>query len=193
MKEFYQRKVLDYRKFRLHPNRIEVETKEGGKLNRYEIPIEEIGFKKSYQADSNIFAKLIWYFFIVAPFFIITMYFIINNPETLDIKSTVIASGGFWIVAILGLLHPMQDDVILEGYRNISFYRNKPDEKEVTEFIDEVVKTAKKYQLDRYIDMNEDITKEDLLNRLKYLKEKDIITQEEFEIIFETYTEKRMF
>lgn len=193
MKEFYQRKVLDYRKFRLHPNRIEVETKEGGKLNRYEIPIEEIGFKKSYQADSNIFSKLIWYFFIVAPFFIIAMYFIINNPETLDMKSTIIASGGFWIVAILGLLHPMQDDVILEGYRNISFYRNKPDEKEVTEFIDEVVKTAKKYQLDRYIDMNEDITKEDLLNRLKYLKEKDIITQEEFEIIFETYTEKRMF
>lgn len=193
MKELHQRKVLNYRKFRLHPDRIEIETKEGGKLNRYEIPIEEIGFKKSYQADSNIFARLVWYFFIAAPFFIIAMYFIINNPETLDIKSMVISSGCFWIVAILGLLHPMQDDVILEGYRNISFYRNKPDEQKVTEFIDEVVKTAKKYQLDRYIDINEDITKEDLLNRLKYLKERDIITQEEFDIIFETYMEKRLF
>lgn len=193
MKELIQRKVLNYRKFKLYPNRIEIETKESGKLTRYKVPIEEVGFEKIYQADKNILAKLVWYVFIAIPLFIIVLYFILDNPESLDLKTTIIVSGGFGIVAILGFLHPMQDDVILEGYRNIAFYRDRPNEETVNDFLEEIIKTARTYQRDKYIDLDEDITEEELSHRLKYLKEKDIITKEESNVILETYRDRRLF
>lgn len=193
MKELIQRKVLNYRKFKLYPDRIEIETKESGKLTRYKVAIDEIGYNIIYQADKNILAKLVWYIFMAIPFFIIAMYFILDNPESLDLKTTIIVAGGFGIVAILGLLHPMQDDIILEGYRNITFYRDRPDEETVNNFIEEVIKTAKAYLRDKYIDLDEDITEEELSYKLKYLKEKNIITQEESDVILETFKDKRFF
>lgn len=192
MRELVQKKVLNYRKFKILSDRLQIENKENGKLSRFSVPLDEIGYEKTYQADKNIFAKLVWYLFIAIPFFVIALYFLIDNPETLDIKTVIITSGGFWIVGILGYLHPMQDDVILEGYKNIFFYRDAPNEETVNDFIEELIKASKDYQREKYLDLEEDISEEVFIHRLKFLLKNNIISKSEYEVILEAFRMKRL-
>jgi len=191
MKELNQKRVLNYRKFKIYPTYLSVETKEGGKLTSYKVPIEEIGFEKIYQQDKNIGAKLIWYIFIIVPFITIGVY--LWGSTSMELTTTIIICGCFWLVSFIGFLHPMQDDIILQGYRNIFFYRTKPDEETVNRFIDELIKISKKYQCKQYIDMDEDISEEEFKQRLKYLLKREIISEAEYEIIWETFKSKRLY
>ncbi len=191
MKELNQRKILDYRKFKLHSTHLLVEAKEAGKLTRYKIPIEEIGFDKIYQQDKNIVAKLIWYIFIIIPFAAIGIYVSQENPP-FELTTLIIICGCFWLVSLIAFLHPMQDDIILTGYRNIHFYRNKPDEATVNNFIDELIKASKEYQRNLYIDIEEDISEEEFKQRLNYLLKKEIVSKSEYDIILDTFKTKKI-
>ena len=88
---------------------------------------------------------------------------------------------------------PHQDVIILEGGANyLVFYRNAPDEEEVLAFINKVIKTAKNYYKVHYTKYDKYTAEEELNGRLYWLKNNEIITEDEFSDIMESYKMDRL-
>ena len=73
------------------------------------------------------------------------------------------------------------------GQKNLVFYRNKPDEKAVLEFIHLVVAQSKKYIKEKYTFFDKNTVEAELASRLYWLRNKDIITSNESDQILEEY------
>jgi hypothetical protein len=71
------------------------------------------------------------------------------------------------------------------GNKTLEFFIDSPDNKQVLAFIDQIrERTKSKIKID-YTTFDPDLTFDDQLKNLKYLKANDIITVDEFEIIRE--------
>ena len=75
--------------------------------------------------------------------------------------------------------------ILTGGNKRLEFFINSPDNKQVLAFIDKIREQTKAKMKTEYTIFDPDLTFEDQLNNLKYLKAKDIISVDEFETIRE--------
>jgi hypothetical protein len=75
--------------------------------------------------------------------------------------------------------------VLRGGQKTLTFFINSPDEKTVKNFIDQIRERTKERLKEELAHFDPDLTFEDQLGNLKYLKNIDVIDQNEFEIIRE--------
>ncbi|MBD3628746.1 hypothetical protein [Cyclobacterium sp.] len=82
--------------------------------------------------------------------------------------------------------------VLAGGDKILTFFINSPDEKTVKGFIDQIRERTRRRLKDELTHFDPDLSFEDQLNNLKYLKNIDVIDQEEFEKIREQLREKHL-
>lgn len=82
--------------------------------------------------------------------------------------------------------------IVKGGNKVLTFFINSPDEKTVREFIEKIRnKTKEKLKID-LTTFDPDLTFNDQLEHIKYLKRIDVLTQDEFELIREELRERHL-
>lgn len=174
-----QKRGFNYRKHTLFSDKVVVETKSTSKINKYEIGIEKLGFQTQYQADNTLPGRIFLAVCIVIPVALIISELLLHNVGT----RTLLVNCVCWFgLALIGILKQPQDDVyLMGGDKNLVFYRSIPSEQKVLDFIGLVIKATKDNIKNKYLTFDPNTPDEEYLARLNWLKETDMITEEEFE------------
>ncbi len=190
LKELIQKRGMNYRKHFLYEDRVLVESKTLRSVTRYEVKLDELGSDKTYQADNVTPGKISFAILILLPFLCFAAQLF---EHKLQWPTLVFLTVTLWTLALLGYFKQNKDDVFLTGgKKNLAFYRDVPNEKEVLRFIQAILDTKKellKKRLTRFDDHTQEF---EFLARLNYLKNSDIITQEEFDDIYNDYKISRL-
>ncbi|ANI88057.1 hypothetical protein A9P82_01200 [Arachidicoccus ginsenosidimutans] len=190
IKEFIQKRGFNYRKFFLYSDKIIVETKSVRKINKYEAKLDRIGFNIHYQADNVMAGKIFLWVCIALPMILTVAELWEHN---IDVRTLIIFYVIFLILILTNFLKQHQDDIYLTGGQiNLVFYRAIPNEQEVLNFISQIVRVSKEYLKEKYTQFD-DFTKEEIfMNQLRWLLDRDVITNEEYNNIVENFKIKRL-
>ena len=185
-----QKQGANLRKYTLKEDRILVETRSLRKNEKYEFMLDNIGLDKVYKADSTILGKIFFYVCLALPIALTVAKLLGSNID----NNTLIINYVIWFgLAIVGYFRKSQDDIYLTGGpMALVFYRTIPTEKEVSDFIDGTIAASKKYIKEKYAKVNIDIPQEMFFGRLNLLKEKNIITESEYQEIKKEYELKKL-
>ncbi len=185
-----QKQGANLRKYMLKEDKIIVETRSLRKNEKYEIMLDNIGLDKVYKSDSTILGKIFFFFCLAVP---IAMTIALLAGSQIN-TGTLVFNYVLWFgFAIVGYFKKSQDDIYLTGgARALVFFRTIPNEKEVSDFIDDIIAASKKYVKEKYAKVNIDIPQEMFFGRLNLLKEKDIITESEYQEIKKEYELKKL-
>lgn len=185
IKEFTQKRGLNFRKFCLYQNKITVETKTIRKIEKYEVRIENLGFDILYQADNVLIGKIWFYICLFAPILVYILKFI--PGQNLPTTNLIIIHISCWFFALINYTKQHQDDIILKGPNDLTFYRDIPNEQSVLEFL-ELVKLTTKEQLKRkYLNTDNYADDNEFRHTMNWLLERDIISMSEYKNVLNEY------
>jgi len=176
----------------LYYDKIEIETKTFAKNHKYELKLDRVGHDVLYESDSVLLGKIIFYFCLV-----VGLLPLILKLTKIDINidySTIRVNFIVWyLLALIMFLKPHQDDIKLVGGQNIiNFYRNIPSESKVLEYLNLVISNSKIYLKDKYSNVDTSFSEETFINRLIWLREREIISESEFLKLKEEYNFKKL-
>jgi hypothetical protein len=191
MKELRQRRNLEKRNFYILDDTLKVEYLSLRKQSKFDLELDKIGFKTNYQSDNTLPGKIMFFIFTILPI-LYTIGVLIS-----DEKVKIPELGMIWFFCILlntfNLLKNHQDDIILTGLgSDIYFYRTKPSEKEVKQFIDDIIKISKEYKKTKYAKYNPLISEEQYDSNLLWLKQQKVIDEIEMLDLKEDYRIKKL-
>ncbi len=190
VKQLIQKRGLNYRKFFLENEKIIVETKTIRTYQKYEVKLVDLGFNKLYQADNTYLGKIAAMVCILLP---ISLFLINLFQNKFPVKELSINFFLWFALAAFFYFKQHNDDILLiGGKKNLVFFRDIPDEIEVLEFIDIIIMTTKKHLVDKYAQFDKNTFEQDFYNRLSYLKNNDIITNLEFDNLYNEFKFSRL-
>ena len=190
MVELKQPRGFQTRKFKLYDDKVVVETKTLTKNRKYEVKLDQIGHELLYESDVTIFGKVAFYVCIGIPLILLIVKLSGQKIE----NSIIVFNFLLWyLLALLNYLKQHQDDLIIIGGQNsIAFFRTIPNEEEVTEFASLVILKSKNYIKARYSVTDPDIPEETFMNRITWLREREIITESESARLKNEYNYKKL-
>ncbi|GEO08812.1 hypothetical protein [Segetibacter aerophilus] len=174
-----QKRGFNYRRHTLFADKVLVETKSTSKIDKYEVRIEKLGFQTQYQADNTMPGKIFLVVCILIPVALTISELLLHNVGMRNLIVNYVC----WLgLAIFSIFKQHQDDIYLVGGdKNLVFYRNIPSEQKVLEFIELVIKATKDNIKNKYLTFDPNTPDEEYIARLNWLKETDMITEEELE------------
>lgn len=192
MTEFVQKRGLQSRTFKLYNDKIIVETKTFKKNHKYELKLDRIGHEILYESDSVLPGKILCLILLAVPLILLTLK--ITGIDTKTNYSMVCFNFlCCYLLALFCYLKPHQDDIIIVGSQNdLNFYRQIPDESEVLKFVNLVISQSKLYTKEKLSKYDSSINEESYFNKLNWLKEKDIISEIEFQKLKDEFNFKRL-
>lgn len=174
-----QKRGFNYRKHTIFEDKVLVEMKSISKIDRYEIRVDKLGFQTQYQADNTLPGKIFFIVCLVIPVALIISELLFHNIGS---RNLMVNCACWFFLALFALLKQNQDDIYLVGGdKNLVFYRNIPSEQKVLDFIVLINKTTKEYIKNKYLTFDPATPDEEYWARLNWLKETEMITDEEFE------------
>jgi hypothetical protein len=179
MKVLYQDRGFSSKKFTIENDRIFIETNSFSKKTKLYVKLEKLGFelqyvKKHYYPKKMLLATL-WLIAIV-----LNILYLTHVPD-IGLEGSLIFYFIAIIISVVYSTDQYQDDVYLAGGQSVLlFYRERPNEKEVLAFIDEVIKATKAFLKSKYTDFDEATTPQEFYNCLHWLYEKEVITRDEY-------------
>jgi hypothetical protein len=189
--KFIQKRGIGYSKFYLYEDKVVVETRDLRKINKYEVPIEQLGMELQYQADNVIAGKIAVVVCTIVSIASLISCFFQTSPKEKNIA--IFNSICFFLIAIFMYLKPHADDVYLVGgNKNLMFYRNRPNEDEVLKFLNEVIETTKSFVRKNYLKFDDNTNQDEYFARLDWYLRKKIITDDERQDLKEEFTLKRL-
>lgn len=97
------------------------------------------------------------------------------------------------LFAIVIYFKKYQDDIYLTGGRqNLVFYRTIPDEQTVLDFISEIENTTNTHLRNKYSTFSKYMQDHEVLSRLSFLKNKNLLTDEECDELYQEYKISRL-
>lgn len=189
-KELIQKNRFSHRKFILSDDKIYVEYKSPKDTSKYELSLDQLGFTKHYHAAVSISEKVAIIFFLLAPFVVLGLQYSQNKIDVNKLISLTLLS---FVAAAIAFFKEKKDDIYLKGGKhNLVFYRNRPNETEVLEFIDLVIATTKKHLKSRYVYFDSYTDEEYYLNGVLYLRNLKIISNREVHELLSAFKTSRL-
>ena len=177
--ELKQKKRLSRRKYTLYQDKVGVEIHTSSETSKYEVDIQDTGEKLHYHADSRNGRYTILTILLLIPV-IVTIIFFANR----SINSGQVVAAWFCSLALLFLAYlkePVDDVYLTGGKTNLCFFRSIPTEEKVLSFI-ELIKTTKKEMFKKeYLAFDSDTDEDEYTDRLNWLKEQKLLTQEDYD------------
>lgn len=177
MREIKQRKGLETRKYSIRDEFVEVEYNTLREKLKYKIQLTEIGNEIEYEADNTILGKIMFAITALITSTCLILYLISysEDPGTFALNAMI-----WGILSTFFILKPNKDDIIItNGNKVIRLFRNKPNEKEVLDFANnliEISNTKKKEML-----INFELSQDQFLENIDWLLHIKMIDQQEYE------------
>jgi hypothetical protein len=191
--KFEQQRNFATKKFILDDQFVNVEDKSWTEEKSYKIRLDKIGNEKYYHKESmkpKIFALII----IGTILLICNIGYIFFNEHNSDNSSTMIVLNLiFGFIGIFFILKKTKDEVlIIGGEQNIVFFNDQKHSKELNEFIDKLIHSANNYILKKYGRIDADLPEATQMNILRWLRDRELINEEEYENLKRDYKLKKM-
>ena len=190
MNELKQKKGLQTRSYKIDRNSEFVEVKLNTTKDKlkYRIKLIDIGNEIQYEADNVIAGKI---FFVITSFITLFClgYYFFGNPTQ---PGGILVSAVFWgFISIMGLLVPNKDDiVIVNGNKEIRFFRTKPSEEKVIEFANCLINIANNKKKEMLI--NFDLSEEHFMDNIQWLLAINLINKTELDELKSEYKLKQL-
>jgi hypothetical protein len=86
------------------------------------------------------------------------------------------------LISIFILTTPVKNEIrLVGGIETLNLLFDKPSEREVREFIDEVIRRSKRIMLKKYGTIDQDLPEKVMISQLAWLMDMEVITKEVFD------------
>ena len=179
MEKLVQTKLFVKRTFEFTDTGVRYEFRNLTSSLKLEIPYEEIGTKRIYQRFAHNGAVALAVFMLFASF-AKTYYFIIGEHDDLIFTLIVLAIFGLTLFMVY---FGYRDMVLVEAVNPpfLEFYAKRPSKGEVEKFLSELQLRTKTYLIKKYGERDHNIPVESQLEALNVLKNRNIISEQEYQ------------
>ncbi len=186
-----QEKIFEKRVFTIQNNGLDVNIESPKGNQKFLIPFEEVGTRKFYKSASKVVPYIVIAIFGII--LLILTYSYVFTESSMN-EGTFLVNIIVWpIIILIIFLSSKQKSVFLVGsQRSIEFFADVPSEQEVENFLDKLIITTKVYLKEKYGKIDLDIPEEILIQNLLFLKNTDIITNDEYEELKKEYKLKKI-
>ena len=171
---------------------LRIKEKQSGELKEWTVKLDMIGHNLVYQEATRKRFYIMSSFLVAFLVFItIALYmsddFMGNLPDV--IGSYVI----FGLIIGLSLLSPLKKEIHLVGGNvNLTFFKENPSPEEVKTFINEIIRLSKQQLLNKYAKIDAELPEETVFTQLNWLKNRDLLTEDEYQDLKNEYKTQRL-
>jgi|3_EtaG_2_1085321.scaffolds.fasta_scaffold24057_2 hypothetical protein len=192
MKELIQKKGLQKKHYKILDDKLYINIKSTQEHNEWICSLEELGLKKLYKKQSRIVLNIVVFACLIIVLSALLTY--IFAPEQIDQRTLYFNMGIWGFIGIFFSLIPTKNEIYLYGgIQDLSFFRNKPDEKTVDQFVDELIEHTKQFLKNKYAKIDKDLNKDLQISNFHWLKNIEVITNEEFEELKEEADRQKLY
>lgn len=180
--------------FELKDNTLYIKTKSMGEKKEWSVEVEYIGDERFYKTYSRLGPRIVGSIFLLVAL-ISTVGFSLEKDWSNgdNIGALILGLVLFGGLGLLAFLAPMRNELILTGgAAQVMFLLDSPSKEEMENFIAEIVKRSRKALLDKYGKIDVDLPEETQFNNLYWLKNKGLISEEEYQDLKQEYRSKRL-
>ena len=190
MEQFFQKTLFLKKKFTFKNNGVNIEfTDKDGDFSIF-INYDRITSRENVHVNTKR-KRLVLRYGLLAAFFILVRGFLTAQTDT---KTTIIISLVALFVACSTYAYYYLTQVKyyavgLENNKSFMVLYNKPTNIEAEEFMDELFEKRKQYYRQQYFHIDYESNKKIEIDRMKWLKSEDIITEGEYMVVIEEIEE----
>ena len=171
---------------------LRIKEKQSGELKEWTILLESIGYNLVYQSATRkrayIMASVMTAFLIF-----ISIALFMSDDFMGNLPVVITAYIIFGILISLSLFSPLKKEIhLVGGGVNLTFFQDSPSSEEVDKFIKEIVRLSKQQLLKKYATIDPEIPEDTMFNQLYWLKNRDLITDEEYQKLKTEYKTQRL-
>ena len=172
---FYNKRYLTRQNFEIKKSSLKIDRKNMFDGVEYEIPFDHLSNKIKTQTIINNNLIIVGIFF-----FVFSFLFQLGTNDELTVIFLFIAL----VLIILPFINRKKVITIstLDG-NNIELYFSNSNKQQVTDFANEIISAADNYLLKKYSKVDWTLPVEPQLENIQYLLNREIITEEKFEIL----------
>lgn len=176
----------------LNNSLLRIREKQSGELKEWTINLETIGYSIIYQSATR--KRLYILSSVLAAFLVFITVSLFMSDDFMGNLPVVIGSYilfGFMIA--LALFSPLKKEIhLVGGGVNLTFFQDSPSSEEVNVFINEIIRLSKHLLLNKYAKIDPELPEETMLNQFNWLKNRDLITNEEYNDLKNAYKTQRL-
>ncbi|MEN4761547.1 hypothetical protein ABEG63_14500 [Chryseobacterium sp. C39-AII1] len=180
MNTLVQKKLFHKREFEIIGSKLRFKESRLGNENEIYIPFENIlGSKSSFKKTEP------WFVFIGVFFTLLTVLSVVWYFEDDDVEVEAPIIWGSVSMLFFYLSYRIKENswrIGLINNESIMMFKNNPDKIEVERFFNILIEKRNKYLLDNYGFLDKNLSYERQFNNLEWLRLKNVLTLEEFEI-----------
>lgn len=192
MNELIQKKGLQRKQYKILDGKLYVNIKSTQEHNEWTCSLEELGLKKLYKKQPRIILNISAAVCLTIVIAALLTY--IFAPEQMEQRTMYFNIGIWGFLTAFFLLIPTKNEIYLYGgTQDLSFFRNKPDEKTVDQFVDELIERTKQFLRNKYARIDKDLNKDVQIGNFNWLKNIEVITNEEFEELKEEANRQELY
>jgi len=180
--------------FELKENTLFIKTKSMGERKEWSVDLEYIGEERVYKTFSRLGPRIIGVIFFLVSIISVVGIFLEKDWSSGDnIGALIFGVVLFGGLGLLAFFAPMRNELYLVGgAAQVMFLLNSPSKEEMEKFIEEIIRRSRKVLLDKYGKIDIDLPEETQMNNLYWLKNRGIISDEEYEELKQEYKQGRL-
>lgn len=176
----------------LNNTTLRIREKQSGELKEWTINLENIGYNLIYQSATRkrlyIMASILGAFLLF-----ITIALFLSDDFMGNLPVVIGSYLIFGLVIALSLFSPLKKEIhLVGGGVNLTFFQDSPSQEEVNTFINEMIRLSKQILLNKYAKIDPELPEETMFTQLNWLKNRDLITEEEYRELKSEYKTQRL-
>lgn len=189
-----QKQGSRHREFELKGDKLHVKTKSMGEYNEYTIDVEYIGEERFYKTHSKMGPRIVGIvFYIIMIISVLGILLEDNWAASENIVGLIIGIFLFGGLGSLAFFSELRNELhLVGGSAQVMFLLNKPSKEEMENFINELITRSRKTLIDKYSKVDPDLPEEIQIRNLYWLKEKGLISEEEYAELKQEYRNSKL-
>ena len=169
----HNRRLLKRQEFDILRNSLKIKKRSPLESIEYEVPFEHIHNKKKIQTITNNNSLVISFFLLV-----IGLLFLLG--PNIEVATTLLSAAAFFLVVAILTRQKIVTIPTYDGDKIELFFNNR-NKQEVLDFANKIIEASNSFLLNKYGKIDKALPLEGQLNNLNFLRDRDIIADEEYE------------
>lgn len=187
-----QKQGFKKRTFELVGDKLRMTYKTSSETKEWSVNIDSIGNEILIEKKSRKGGYFLGGFFLAFGIFFLAVY-AASGDESLSLWA-MISIGVFYLsLGSLIFFSPLKDELhITGGYSQITFFLESPSRKVVEDFANTLIEKSKSIILQRFSKIDPDVPEETMMNQLYWLRNRGLISENEYEAKKKEYKTKKL-
>ena len=175
----------------INDSSLRIREKESGEMKEWTVSLESLGYNLVYKSATRK-RLYIMASFLAAFLVFITVALFMSDDFMGNLPVVIVSYLIFGMIIGLCFFAPLKKEIHLMGGVALTFFQDSPSREEVNKFIQEIIRLSKKNLLYKYGRIDTDLPEETMMTQLNWLKNRDLLTEEEYQELKSEYKTQRL-